>query len=163
MRKYLSLAAVCILIPWGHGLGQDAILESQIEYRYVGHQEQTDDKGWLLVWEADISGDLTGTLRWWFAPEAPAVPGLYSVGELAFYEARWQISQSDEVILSGESTGKTDFRSNADGVWDGHGLVTEASGEYESLVGRRIYETGTVLIGEEPPVSFEGNGLFVIL
>ena len=137
-------------------------LACQIEYRSVGHLGEHDEKGWLLAWKADVSGDLNGEMRWWF-PELPPVPeGAYAGGKVGYYLARWELWKGDELILAGESAGKTVIPDGEDGIWDGHGLVTETNGEMRSLRGRKIYETGTVLMPADPDVRSTGSGMFVI-
>ena len=142
--------------------GADAPLRSRIDYHFVGHQEQTDDAGRVLVWEANVDGDLNGTLKWWFVSPPPVPEVAYSGGRISYYAARWELWQNGELALAGESSGKTDFRDNMDGLWDGHGRVTEGNGEYESLTGRGMYESGPVLLGTEPPITFAGTGVFVV-
>jgi hypothetical protein len=47
------------------------------------------------------------------------------------------------------------------GIWDGHGVVTEAHRGLNPLKGRHIYETGPVITpADHGPKS--GTGLFVI-
>jgi hypothetical protein len=138
-------------------------LASQIDYFFVGHLAQLDDEGRLLVWEGAISGDINGTMKWWFELPPPVMNSPFS-----FYAARWEIwDDSGKLLLAGESAGKTVFPDGvvpggADGVWDGHGVVTEASGRLNPLKGRKMYETGPVAIGDIPPVTFYGTGMFLI-
>jgi hypothetical protein len=66
------------------------------------------------------------------------------------------------LLLAGETAGKTDFRNGADGIWDGHGRVTEAYEKFQSLKGHAVYETGSVIVGSDPPKSFSGTGMFQI-
>ena len=137
-------------------------LSGQIDYWYVGHLGQTDDEGRRLTWEATIEGDVTGKMKWWFVTPAP-VPGItYTGGRISFYTARWEIWVDEELRLAGETSGKTDTRDGGDGVWDGHGRVTEASGKFKSLKGHEVYETGPVIQGSNPPRSYSGTGIFVI-
>lgn len=137
-------------------------LTSQIDYWFVGHYGRVDGEGRLQVWEADISGDFTGTVKWWFVMPSPVLAAGYEGGRLAFYEARWEIWANGELLLAGDSAGKTQFPNAADGIWDGHGVVTEATGKLNPLKGRKMYETGTVLVGETPPLSYAGSGMFLI-
>lgn len=137
-------------------------LTGEITYWFVGHLGQLDDMGRVLVWEATVSGDLRGTMKWWFESPPPSGESNYAGGRLTFYAARWELWEEDELLLAGTSAGKTDFRDGADGVWDGHGRVTEASGQYRSLKGRSVYETGPVILGSDPPKSFTGTGVFSI-
>ena len=138
------------------------ILTGKISYRFVGHLGETDDSGRSLVWEATVEGEMQGTMKWWFVNPPPAAEIEYAGGRLSFYAARWELWKDEELLLAGESAGKTDFRDNADGIWDGHGRVTEAHGKYESLKGRLVYETGPVILGSDPPNSFSGTGVFLI-
>jgi hypothetical protein len=133
-----------------------------IEYTFVGHLEQTDNNGRLLVWEASVEGDFSGEMKWWFVNPAPVSSKTYVGGEVTFYVARWELWIGEQLALAGESAGKTVFPDRSDGMWDGHGIVTEANGEFKALNGRRIYETGPVILGSNPPVSFSGSGMFQI-
>ncbi len=137
-------------------------LTGQIDYYFVGHFGQFDDQGRLLVWEGTIEGDFTGVVKWWFEIPGPALGATYDGGRFAFYAARWEIWADGKLILAGASSGKTVFADGADGIWDGHGVVTEGSGPYNVLKGRKLSETGTVLIGDMPPVTYTGRGLFSI-
>jgi hypothetical protein len=137
-------------------------LASEVVYHYVGHLEKVDEQGRLLVWEATIEGDLTGDMRWWFVQPSPASSAPYAGGRIDFYGARWEIRVAGELVLAGESAGKTVWPDGADGIWDGHGVVTEARGDFSMLKGHNTYETGSVSKGSNPPVSYSGKGLFVI-
>jgi hypothetical protein len=139
-----------------------AQLIGRIEYRFVGHQQQTDASNRLLVWEAVAEGDLNGEMKWWFVVPPPVDEVAYTDGRITFYSARWELWADDELLLAGHSVGKTDFRNGADGIWDGHGRVTEAAAQYQYLLGHAIYETGPVLLGAEPPQSFSGTGMFLV-
>ncbi len=138
------------------------VITSEIDYQYVGNLEHTDGEGRLLVWEATVRGDLAGKIKWWLVNPSPASEIEYIGGRLTFYAARWECWAGEELFLAGETAGKIDFRDGADGAWDGHGVVTEAGGKYESLIGRHVYETGPVRVGSNPPMSFSGTGIFVI-
>ncbi len=138
------------------------LLTCQIEYRSVGHLGERDDEGWLLAWKANVRGDLTGELRYWF-PDSPPVPeGTYANGEVGYYLARWELWNGEELILAGESAGKTVIPDGQDGIWDGHGIVVEANGDLSSLKGHRVYETGTVIMPSDPAVPSTGSGMFLI-
>ena len=140
----------------------DDQLTGEIKYRFVGHLEQVDEKGRLLVWEAEVDGDIQGTMKWWFVNPPPVSETIYAGGRLSFYAARWELWYENELQLAGVSAGKTDFRDGADGIWDGHGRVTDARGKYELLKGRSIYESGPVILGSEPPATLTGTGVFLI-
>jgi hypothetical protein len=137
-------------------------LASEIAYNFVGHHEIVDDQGRLLVWEATIEGDISGELLWWFVQPSPATSTPYAGGRIDYYGARWEIQVAGELVLAGESAGKTVWADGADGIWDGHGVVTEALGDFSMLKGHKTYETGPVFKGSNPPVSYSGKGLFVI-
>ena len=138
------------------------LLTCQIEYWSVSHVGERDGNGWLLAWKAKVSGDLTGELRYWFPDSPPAPEGTYAGGTVGYYLARWELWNGDEMILAGESAGKTVIPDGQDGIWDGQGLVMEANGELSSLTGRKTYETGTVIMPSDPAVVSTGSGMFVI-
>ena len=137
-------------------------ITGEIDYRFVGHVEQSDDEGRLLVWEGIIEGDFTGEMKWWFVQPSPVSGSTYMGGEVVFYAARWEIWAGEELLLAGESAGKTVFLDGVDGIWDGHGVVTEASRGFNPLKGREVYETGPVIIGDVPPLSYSGTGMFLV-
>ena len=137
-------------------------LTSEIDYWFVGHLGQWDDEGRLLIWEGIIEGDFTGEMKWWFVMPSPVFGSTYIGGRVAFYAARWEIWAGGELLLAGDSAGKTVFPDAADGMWDGHGVVTEASGKFNALKGRKVYETGPVILGTTPPLSYSGTGMFLI-
>ena len=140
----------------------DGVLVGRIDYWFVGHLGQTDGEDRLLVWEATIEGGVTGKMKWWFV-NPPAIAEIaLSNGRVSLYTARWEVWVDGELLLAGESAGKTVFSDDADGIWDGHGRVTEARGRFRDLIGSRIYETGPVILGSDPPRSFKGTGAFVI-
>ena len=171
-RKALLRIALPAVMLFGMAVAQNARSESdgtsndqlisEIKYWFVGHLEQVDEKGRLLVWEAKVDGDIQGTMKWWFVNPPPVSDTLYAGGRLSFYSARWEFWHEEDLLLAGVSAGKTDFRDGADGIWDGHGRVTEARGQYESLKGRSVYESGPVILGSEPPASLTGTGVFLI-
>jgi hypothetical protein len=134
----------------------------RIEYWSVGHLGEHDNDGWLLAWKANVSGDLTGELRYWF-PDSPPVPeGMYEGGQVGYYLARWELWNGDELILAGESAGKTVIPEGKDGIWDGHGIVMDTNSDLRSLKGRKTYETGTVIMPTDPAIPSTGAGMFLI-
>lgn len=135
-------------------------LVSQIDYVFAG--DQVDDQGRVLIWEGTITGDIEGDIYWWFVFPSGVEGSPFNVGSTAFYQARWEIWTDDELIMAGESAGKTLFVGNQDGIWDGVGVVTEASGKYNTLKGRKIYESGPVVMGVSPPGTMYGAGMFSI-
>lgn len=137
-------------------------LIGKIDYWFVRHLGQTDDAGRALTWEATIDGDVSGQMKWWFVTPSPASPITRAGGRTTFYAARWELWVDEELVLAGETAGKTDFDGGGDGMWDGHGRVTEATGDLESFIGRDVYETGPVMLGSDPPRTLTGTGLFVI-
>jgi hypothetical protein len=146
-----------------HGFVRGEQLRCEIDYWYVGHLGIYDDEGRKLIWEGTISGDVTGTMKWWFGPSPASTPP-FEGGSVSYYSARWEIWDDIETVLllAGESAGKTVFPTGEDGMWDGHGVVTEAHGWYNPLKGCHIYETGPVIICGDPPPLPYGTGIFVI-
>jgi hypothetical protein len=137
-------------------------LFNTIDYVFVGHREEFDREGRLLVWVATVEGAFSGRMKWWSTADPPAPVYEQAGAVIAFYSARWEISSDDRSLLAGESAGKTVFPQGADGIWDGHGVVTEAQADLEALIDRRIHETGSVIVGSNPPLSYAGHGIFVI-
>lgn len=135
-------------------------LVNQIDYWFAG--DQIDEQGRILVWQGTISGDIDGDIYWWFVFPSGVNGSPFNVGSTSFYKARWEIWADDELILAGESAGKTFFVGDQDGIWDGVGVVTEASGRYNTLKGRRIYESGPVVVGDSRPTSMYGAGMFSV-
>lgn len=162
----LTLVFAIMLAAQSARADSDAVLDmhltSTINYRFVGHLGQTDEAGRLLVWEAKAEGDINGTLKWWFVNPPPTSEVSYRGGRLTFYVARWELWDESELLLAGESAGKTDFRDGADGIWDGDGRVTETGEGYGHLKGRLIHETGPVVLGLDPPKSYSGKGVFQV-
>jgi len=137
-------------------------LTGKIEYQFVGHLGQVDNEERLLVWEGTIEGDISGKIQWWFVNPSPVSEINFIGGRVTFYAARWEIRVGEKLLLAGDSAGKTVFRDGTDGIWDGYGVVTEASEELKSLMGGKTYETGPVIVGSNPPNSFSGTGMFLI-
>lgn len=137
-------------------------LACQIEYWSVGHLGERNDAGWLLAWKGTVSGALSGELRYWFPPSPPAPESAYSHGEIGYYLARWELWDGEELILAGESAGKTVIAEGQDGIWDGHGIVLLTSDDWTSLQGRKIYETGTVIMPSDPADPSTGSGMFLV-
>ena len=74
-------------------------LTAKIDYWYVRHLGQTDDKDRLLVWEATVEGDLNGRMKWWFVSPPPASRIMYTGGRLTFYAARWELWVDEDLLL----------------------------------------------------------------
>jgi hypothetical protein len=121
------------------------LLTSRIDYEYAGHLNEYDAAGRKLAWVATISGDLNGTMKWWFSIPPPAPKVVYTGGQVGYYAARWEIWSGGVLLLAGESTGKTVTPTGQDGMWDGGGVVIEANGRHNVLKGRHIHETGPVV------------------
>jgi len=139
-----------------------ARLAGALDLTYVGHLEKTDDEGRLLVWEGSIQGDFAGKIKWWFVDPSPVASTTYMGGKVDYYEAQWEIWVGEKLVLAGESGGKTVNPDQSDGMWDGHGVVTEAYGKFARFMGQKVYETGPVILGSNPPISLTGTGMFQI-
>lgn len=138
------------------------MLTGALDLTYVGHLAKTDDEGRLLVWEGSIKGDFAGTIRWWFVAPSPEASTNYMGGKVDYYKARWEVWVDEALVLAGESAGKTVTLHQSDGMWDGHGVVTEAFGKFARFKGHKVYETGPVIYGSNPPVSLTGTGMFQV-
>ena len=158
----LFLAQMAQQAEAGNAPEPNGVLSGQIEYWFVGHLGQTDSEGRLLVWEATIEGPVAGKMKWWFVNPPTIAEVALANGRVSYYTARWEIWADRELLIAGESAGKTVFSGDADGIWDGHGRVTEAQERFEYLIGRQVYETGPVILGSDPPESFKGTGAFLI-
>lgn len=139
-----------------------ALVTSALDVIYVGQLGKTDSSGRLLVWEGNIKGDLTGKIEWWFVEPPPETATKYMGGKVDYYRAKWKIWIDGKLVLVGESAGKTVTPKGSDGMWDGHGVVTEAHGKFARLKGKQVYETGPVIYGSNPPVSLTSTGMFEI-
>jgi hypothetical protein len=124
------------------------IVSARIDYYFVGDREQVDSEGRRLVFEATVEGDVSGTMNWWFVDPAPAPRVDYEGGYTDYYEARWEIRSNESLLLAGESVGKTFVLDGEEGIWDGHGVVTEAYGAFDDLV--------------DPPATMSGTAVIVI-
>lgn len=170
MATGAALAVVLACMLWGSAAQAQtpAItkqLTSRIDYTLVPPPRPQDDEGRNLFWEATVQGDINGTMKWWFEVPPPASLPPFPGGSVAYYAARWEIwdESGEELLLAGQSAGKTVFPAAFPaeaGMWDGHGVVTEARADFSPLKGRRIYETGPVIF--EVPGPLGGTGIFVI-
>ena len=138
------------------------LLNGALDLTYAGYLEKRDGDGRLLVWEGSVGGDFAGAIKWWFVDPSPIASDTYKGGTVNYYEARWEVWVGEKLVLAGKSAGKTVTPDQSDGMWDGHGVVTEAHGEFEQLKGYRVYETGPVIYGSNPPDSLTGTGMFQI-
>jgi hypothetical protein len=134
-------------------------LSSTIVYWFVGHHGIFDAEGRLLVWEAEIHGDIEGQALWWFDLTG-GPPNMPDAAHVSFYEARWEIWDDDALLLAGNSAGTTATpkRPVKDGIWRGKGIVTEAGVGFEDWDGRRVYEGGNV----NWDFPYTGEGIFRI-
>jgi hypothetical protein len=140
----------------------DVPLTGALDLTYVGHLEKTDDDGMPLEWEGSIGGDFAGKIKWWFFEPTPAAASTYKGGKADYYKARWEIMVDGKLVLAGKTAGKTITPDQSDGIWDGHGTVTEAHGTFAGLKGHKVSETGIVFFGSNPPISFTCTGMFQI-
>jgi len=135
-------------------------LTGTIEVVSVGHLGIYDDEGRLLCWDGEIQGDIEGVILWWIDTDCSEI-----TGKVSHYVARWEIfddeadPETDPPLLAGEDAGTTTTPPGKDGIWRGHGIVTEASAEFEDWIGRHVYESGTVY-WDTSPIS--GDGIFSI-
>jgi hypothetical protein len=140
----------------------DVPLIGALDVAYVGHLEKTNDDGMLLEWEGSIGGDFAGKIKWWFFNPTPVAASTYRGGKVDYYKARWEIWVGGKLVLAGKSAGKTVTLDQSDGMWDGYGIVTEAYGTFAGFKDHKVYETGAVIYGSNPPISFTCTGMFQI-
>jgi len=162
MRKRLviALALILLLIPTGMALAEKPApsLHCTIDYVFVGHLGVTDAEGRLQVWEGTISGDIEGSTKWWFVLGG-GPPNMPLSSKASHYEARWEIFDSAGIlVLTGDSSGVTASPPDKDGIWNGHGKVTDANGEFEDWIGRQTREAGSVIW----VFPYSGSGTFRI-
>jgi hypothetical protein len=143
-------------------VADEGVVSARIDYHFAGDRGEVDSEGRRLVFEATVQGDIAGTMTWWFVDPAPAPRIDYEGGYTDYYEARWEIRADESLLLAGESVGKTFVLDGEEGIWDGHGTVTEGYGAFEDLVGRHYYETGPVVEGSDPPATMFGTAVIVI-
>lgn len=155
--SWILIPNMTVGTPSSNDVLHKAMLSSQIDYWFVGHLGETNEDGMLLVWDATIQGDINGDMKWYFGP-SPNPGGDIAGGNIGYYTARWEIWVDDELLLAGESAGKTVTLGDADGVWDGQGIVTEACKHLNTLKGSRIYESGSV----DWTFPYSGTGIFTI-
>ena len=130
-------------------------LSNTIDYVFVGHLGIFDAEGRLLVWEATISGDIEGVMKYWFYLGG-GPPNMPASAHVSFYETRWEIWDGSDLLLAGESAGTTAQPPGKDGIWRGEGIVTEVSAGYEDWLGRQIFEAGNV----NWTFPYSGSGIF---
>ena len=167
MKKLISIStipvlALALLLVLGTVVADPAIkpdpsLRCTIDYVFVGHLGTVDAEGRLLVWDGEIHEDIEGRILWWIVPEG-GPPNMPVWAHVSFYEARWEILDGDDLLLAGDSAGKTATPPGKDGIWRGNGIVTEASAGFEDWIGRQTHEGGNV--NWEFPYS--GSGIFRI-
>ncbi|HSM04252.1 MAG TPA: hypothetical protein VK858_06510 [Longimicrobiales bacterium] len=130
-------------------------LDNTIDYVFVAHLGVVDAEGRLLVWEADIDGDVEGQMKWWFVLGG-GPPNMPEAAHVAHYEGRWEIWSGGEIVLAGHSAGTTAQPKGKDGIWRGAGKVTETAAGYEGWMGSPIFEGGNV----NWDFPFSGQGIF---
>lgn len=132
-------------------------LHNTIDYVFTAHLGIFDSEGRRQVWEASISGDIEGEMKWWFVSDG-GPPNMPDAAHVAHYEGRWEIWDGGDLLLAGQSAGTTAQPKDKDGIWRGAGVVTEAGAGYEAWIGRRIFEGGNV----NWVFPFSGQGIFRI-
>ena len=162
----VALALLLALLPAGMAQAEKPApsLTSTIDYWFVGHLGITDPEERLLVWEGTISGDIEGVMLWWFVLGG-GPPNMPDAAHVSFYEARGEIWDDNPLINPGanlllavESSGVTAKPPGKDGIWNGHGIVTEAYGAFTGWDGRQVYETGNV----NWDFPYSGTGIYRI-
>lgn len=147
-----------------------ALIACQIDYSQDFEPVTDEENNRRLAWIGTIqlNGDIYN-INWWFNNSPVIAPSVLTdgAGFIGYYSARWEIMDNDgNLILAGESGGKTVFPTPFppasppnNGVWDGHGIVTEAAKHLNALKGSKIYESGSVIFND----GLRGNGIFMII
>ena len=159
-----TLALILALVPAGMTKAKKPApsLTGTIDCDFDG--SQMDDENRTLVWNGTIIGEINGRILWWIDFNK-----MVSTGKVSHYVARWEIWDIDPIddpddavlLLAGDDAGTTTTPPGKDGIWQGNGIVTEASGDFEDWIGRHVYEHGSVYYSPEgDPVS--GDGTFRI-
>ena len=172
MKKLISIStiavlALALLVVLGTVLSGGAAqakkpapsLRCTTEYYFRGADDPPIyEEGRLLCWEGPISGDINGVIQWWM------MPGGKSTGQVGHHAGgRWKIWNSDKTVLllAGDDEESTTVRHGKNSVWRGHGIVTDASEEFEDWIGRSMHEGGH-FTWAEPGLPLEGEGTFRI-
>ena len=166
MKKLISIGtipvlALALLLVLGTALQAKKpapSLTCTTEYFFVAGLEIFDDDGRLLCWEGPISGDINGVIQWWMMPGGP------STGQVGHHAGgRWQIWNSTKsvLLLAGDDEESTTVRHGKNSVWRGHGIVTDASEEFEDWIDRSMHEGGH-FTWDESGLPEHGTGTFRI-
>ena len=73
--------------------------------------------------------------------------GLYVKGNANHFEEIWEIWDGEVLILGGYDKGVT---TPANGKFRMNGIVEEASGDWETYIGRNVHMSGTIFLWMEP-------------
>lgn len=156
-RVLLALTVILTLLPAGIAQAKTP-LRGTTEYEFILLQGIVDAEGRMLAWEGTTSGDIDGVIRWW------AEPGDTFTGQAHHYSLRMEIwdSTATELLLAAHMSGCTTARHEKNSNWRENGVVTEASAEYSSWVGRQVHESGhftwQVIQTPDGPISLPEAG-----
>lgn len=160
----LGILILALSVPAVAGDNHKAPLRGVIyDYAILMHLGVLDDDGRLLVWKSSIKGDIDGYMLWWF-DQPMKTPLNHEDFVVMFYSCRWEIFDSDplppdgsgglgsnpdaKLLLAGISAGETLIPSDpagSDGIWDGSGIVMEASEDYKQWKHCIMNENGPVV------------------
>ena len=179
MKKLISIStipvlALALVVVLGTVLSGGAAqakkpapsLRATTEYFFVAGDGIKDDDGRVLCWEGPIHGDIEGVIQWWMFLEGPEAPSTGQVGHHAGGRfVIWYVDEdgnkTDDLLLAGDDEESTTVRHGKNSVWRGHGIVTEASDEFEDWIGRSMHEGGH-FTWAEPGLPDHGTGTFRI-
>ncbi|MHC4641930.1 MAG: hypothetical protein ACYS32_09820 [Planctomycetota bacterium] len=123
---------------------------------------------WMPGWVGTIYGDIGGTdglyIVW------PGGGGMRFAGQTSHYsgDRAFEIWDMDPVLYPDDavllmvgdtSAGSTTVRHGKNSIWRTSGKVTEAYGEFEDWIGRRVYQEGH-FTWAAPGVPLDGEGTF---
>ena len=109
-------------------------LRNEVTLEFQGGTTWVPDHGWL-TWSGKLEGDIEGTI-YIYATGPPK-----DTGESSHFLETWEIIGEGDNWLNGSDTTLVNWANNK---FMTHGVVTEATGDWAHLVGRRFHASGII-------------------
>lgn len=96
------------------------------------------------IWNGTISGDINGKMLFWATGPVPAKDLGHPPGfpwQVHFFTEYWQIIDDDGDMIAGIDNGLTGY---SNWKYRMNGIVTDADGKYENLIGHRVHMHGQI-------------------